>query len=108
MPEASGRSVGAGVVAALGLGLLAASCRGPDIVLDLRGGVAGSCEAAGGVCMPAGPPPNWKRPPLLLWYGHSYNIPPGNLCPDEMLGEVLYRDPLPPYGCPLCTCGDPA
>src|SRR5262245_34018563 len=35
------------------------------------------CE---GVCMPAGPPPNWFREPRLVWYGNYYDAP--EMCPD--------------------------
>jgi hypothetical protein len=59
-----------------------------------------------GICLPAGPPPNWFREPVLLWYGNYYDAP--EMCPDTMSGWPVFGEPLPPYGCPLCECSDPA
>jgi hypothetical protein len=60
------------------------------------------------MCLPEGPPPDWSREPLLVWYGPSSQVTMDAKCPDGSKGLLLHTDPLASYHCPSCICGDPS
>ncbi len=60
------------------------------------------------MCLLEGPPPDWTREPVLVWYGLSSEVTIDAKCPDGNTGVILHTDPLPSYQCPSCTCGNPS